>query len=320
MKNKYSILLVILVLFLIINRSSYTGSSSVGTCSGQFSIGDCPAAPPCGTGLVTNKTLLAFGAGENMIYKYSPYTNTWTKLQNTPQGIQYYLFSVGDVIFGDNKASRYYPLTETWTDSFDYQDSTDMGSSPIIFSVGNTIFRNKDKIAHTYVPSINSELKTKLNNSFDFPNSYIGVVNHTLYPVVNDNIFMVNDGRYVIYDKASKTFSDVQQGPSIEGLNRPDRAAPDRGAYWTCALRNMAILGYGLISKYNSDSNSWSNPIQVPELYLDDDYWSYTADDTIISFGGEIATYNPENDSWTRQNPIPFVPGTTQLISTIMSF
>jgi hypothetical protein len=210
-------------------------------------------------------------------------------------------------------------LTETWTDSTDYTPISNIGSTPTTFSVGNTVFQENDRIAHTYVPSINSALETKLNNTFKFPNAYIGGTSNYLSPVINDNIFMVNDGRYVIYDKANKQFSDVKQGPSIVGLNRPDRR-DDSAAYWTCALRDMAILGYGLISKYNSVRDSWSTPLQVPELYLDLDIWSFTVGNTIFSQGGEIATYNPENDSWSRQNPIPFVPGTSPLISCIMSF
>jgi hypothetical protein len=136
---------------------------------------------------------------------------------------------------------------------------------------------------------------------------------------INDNVLIDSSGQYTILNNG--IFYEFHQGPpAASNYIRAGRPV-DYAANWSCTMYNMAILGYGMISKYDSIADSWSTPKQIPELYMTtDDYWLHTVGNTIFSQGGEIATYNPENDSWTIQNPIPFLDGTSAEIVTMVSF
>lgn len=316
MKNEYMMIIGILILFMLLNKSTYDSSNVIGVSEGKFTIDNC-TSQTCTNEFVPCKALLAFGsAGENIIYKYSPYTNRWTQLTNTPTDLPNAAYAIANYFSADTAYSSIYDAsTETWSDTFFSPKPEDFDNRHC-FSIGNTIVDVSKPAAATYQPATKKWIITPLKNPVKF--QYKDSVFSPFHLVINDNIYMMPDGEYAIYDKDTKTFSDVYNGPSIDGYARYRN---DPYAQWTCAMNNIAILGYGIVTKYNAVNNTWSTPIQVSELYLlDDDQWTHTVGNTIISLAGKVAIYNPENDTWTRQNSIPLVPGTTHMISCIMSF
>lgn len=332
MKNEYMMIIGVLILFMLLNKSTYITSPipvtkndvPVGICDGTLVLSMCDLSKPC-TDIITKKTVMALTI-EGYYYMYSPYTNLWTyKGQIDPfmseidEGFPSAI-SIDRMVSDGRNMIQYDPVSNTWSSIGDPENVQAANGIGFLTETCGVL----DKSIYIRIDDNTQQCITWIQelNMFDVRDVKYGYIPYgsTTYNLkqINDNVLIDSSGRYTTFRDGFYNF--VQGPPPSSQYIRAGRPI-DYAATWSCTLHNMAILGYGMISKYDPGSDTWSTPKQIPEIYLsDDDLWLHTVGNTIFSEQGKIALYNPENDAWTLLDSIPFLDGTTAQIVTMVSF